>query len=141
MYKNYVIEIPKGKKLQFATEEIEMMNNTLEFNPIYKYAVGKNYECFNAKIYANNEGKPLSGYLVHYSIEYSQEGIDGRFTEMKEIYLLPEGVFLKFYVLMEDNSCEGGDHNRVNRILSVDQSLTIKEMEAIFDHLSSELKI
>ncbi|MEQ2466701.1 hypothetical protein ACTQ5K_20020 [Niallia sp. Sow4_A1] len=138
MYKSYAIEIPKGSKCHFASEEVELMNSILDFEPIYKYAIGKNNECFNAKVYANDEGKPLLGYLVHYSIEDCRAGIDGSNTQMKEIYLLPEGRFVKFYTLMEDNLVEDGQHNRLNRILLVDQGLTDGEIEAIFDHLSGK---
>ncbi|WP_033827189.1 hypothetical protein [Bacillus andreraoultii] len=141
MYNKYLVEIPHVNNCHFAASELELMNNTFEFEPIYKYATGKNYDCDYAEIYALNDEKLLTGYLVLESIKYCKDGIDGDVLGKNEIFLMPEGTFAKFHTLIEDNQYEDGKHNRVNRILAKDQILNINEMKSIYTRLSKELNL
>lgn len=113
----------------------------VNFEPIAKTASGDDWEYDNFEHYLGNDGKVQMGSLVYERQEFYREGLDGNVEMKKQIYICPDGGVSIFYTTLESNNCGCCDkeHCKLNRIYSIDQSLTLEEKEDILLQLVIEI--
>lgn len=143
--KNNVVESPKNKEEIWIPENIDelvaMALDTVSFVPINKNATGDDWEYGDGEFYLDDNGEALMGHLVYEDEEFIQEGIDGDIIVTKQIFINPAGECLVFYTTEEENYCGSCEkvHCRFNRIISVEQSLSLVEKEEVLCHLLCEI--
>lgn len=115
----------------------------LSFSPIFEDAYGEESGSYDEVTFFETQAKtPLFGRTVLYSEEFYDLTMDGDVDFSNEVFLTDKGNLIKFFTIRESRFCSSCQqtHSRLHRIVARDQSLDCKQLDAIKNNITVDLK-